>query len=106
MDIKMKCMQMLGREKCKNSGTHTCADCKTQELFCFPHSGIHKMETQHRIIENKSFLYLKFQIKTSISSMAQYTSNIIAEIRRTSLKAIIQLKRASKNIKNIKDFFK
>ena len=52
MEIKMKCMQKLGLEGCKNSGTHCCADCKTRELFCFSHSSIHKMETQHRIFKN------------------------------------------------------
>ena len=103
MDIKMNCVDNEGLNACKNIGTHTCADCEIQLLYCKLHAGGHYIDTNHKIIEISGLKYFKKQIKTSISNIAQFTSLVIAEISKTSQNAIIELKRLNNNVKNIKD---
>ena len=101
MDIKMKCMYNEGLKKCKHPGTYTCVDCKIQLFYCKLHAGGHIIDTNHKTIEISGLKYFKTQIKASISKIAQYTNDVIAEIRKASLRVVIDLKILNKNAKNI-----
>ena len=96
-------MHIEGKTKCQSFGTHTGTHCKPLEIYCKLHSGIHYIDTNHEIIpiEKVNFKIFKHQIKSCINHIAKNTSSVIDQLRRTSLKAITQLKQTNKNIKNI-----
>ena len=96
----MKCKHKKELKQCKRFGTHTCANCETKILYCINHAGVHQIKTNHEIIECSGLEHFKKQIKTSISNIAQYASDTIAEISRTSLNSIIHLKQLNKIVNN------
>ena len=91
--------------KCKSFSTHACNNCKTFELYCKHHGGVHCMDTNHEIIPIKKvgFRFFKHHVKSCISNIAKNTNSVIDQLRRTSLNAIRQLKQVNKNIKNINE---
>ena len=101
----MKCMSNENRRKCENFGTHACTICQPLKRYCRPHGGTHYMDTKHSIVEIEKIdlKFLKHQIKACISSIAQDTSSVIAEIMRTSQNTISQLKQANKNVRDINE---
>ena len=97
----MECIYKEGLKECKSYATHTCGDCQYQVLYCKQHAGSHFVDTNHKNIGLIDGVYFKTQIKISISNIAKYTNDVIAEIRKTSLNTINQLKQANKNVNSI-----
>ena len=102
----MKCMHIRAQKECKKFATHTCSDCKPQELYCKKHGMSHCTINQHQIllIEGLGLKQVKLKIKACISKITQNTNSIITELNRSSLNAISQLKKINQNVKSLKKF--
>ena len=96
-------MHKKKQKECNKFGTHTCIDCQYQVLYCKKHAGKHVVKSDHKNIELPGLMYFKKQIKATINSIAKYTSDVIAEIRKTSLTTIINLRKVNKNVKSINE---
>ena len=101
----MKCFYKRGQKECTNSAIYICADCQNQVFYCESHGEDHSIHTGHEIISirNSGLSKFKKEIKACINNIAKNADAVISEIRRTSLSAINQLKRANKNVKNIEE---
>ena len=104
MDIKMKCVYKRREKECSHSTKYICSTCQPQEFYCKKHAGHHSLKYKHEVNEIRFDLgYIKKQIKSCISRIAKETDYVISEIRRTSLKAITELKSLNKNVKTLND---
>ena len=96
-------MHKKKQKECNKFGTHTCIDCQYQVLYCKKHAYAHAAKSDHKNIELLGLMYFKKQIKATINSIAKYTSDVIAEIRKTSLTTIINLRKVNKNVKSLNE---
>ena len=99
----MKCLYKRKQKECEKSAIYICNDCQTQFFYCKRHGDQHSAHTKHNIasIWSSGLSKFKKEIKTCINDIATKTEAVIAEIRRTSLRAIIQLKETNKNVNKI-----
>lgn len=102
----MKCVFTEAQKICKKFATHTCSDCKYQNLYCKKHIVVHCINNQHQalLIEGANLKHLKQKVKECISNIGQNTNSVIAEMNRSSVYAITQLKEINKNVKSLKKF--
>ena len=101
----MKCFYKTEQFECQKSVKYTCADCQIQKYCCEEHGRDHKLHTNHNtvLIWSSGLSQFKKEIKACIKNIANDANAIMAEIRQTSLKAIIQLKTFNKNVKKLED---
>ena len=101
----MDCSYKTGHKQCTKPSIYTCDSCKNQAFYCEKHGEAHNFHTGHKItsIRNSGLTYFKKEIKACIKSIAKNADAVIAEIRKASLNAIFQLKKANKNIKRIEE---
>ena len=101
----MKCTYKRGDKDCKKSAIYVCSGCQTQEFYCRRHGEAHEVFTKHEIVKigSSGLSLFKKEIKAYINSITKDAEAIITVIRKTSMNAIIELKKVNKNVKCIEE---